>query len=1124
MKKYLLSIVFVIFGLSYGISQFSSKPILICEGTNMELIGSKLADIDLDGDLDLLSTYRNAIYWHENDGAGNFSIDKEILRIDNRLNKQVIYKDITNDSIKDLVFLNYYAKGIGQANFEKYIKAFTFPVTTLYDVNIDGALDIISGNNNKVYWQKNIGNGIFETEKVLFDSLFDIMDAYDLNQDGYDDLIISKDDALYAFINKYDNTFSSYKLFDFKPDYFIIKDFNNDNKTDIITAQKGQLNWYEHDKAGQIRLVQEILGYLSGGIALGDLDYDGMDDLLVGFCKSPLHVAERSRYYHFNIDSSSFDSNPISYNPYNFEWNLLYIADIDGDSKNDIFIDRRPPTKPSWMKNNNLNDFFSDLKLIGKVFERRGSINTIDADNDFDTDVLTDGYFFENISGGDFKERVYSSFYGNENWFKADLDSDNLIDVAYPFGNSVNWKKNLGNNNFSSPHEIENGLVTSCKLVAGADLDNDGDIDLLAGNGTETVDINARFYWFENDGNGNFTPHLLLSPAQFCNDIFTEDYDEDGDLDILLIHEAGKTWFENMGNGNFEIVTNGIFLDNNESHINIPLLEINKVQKSAKIDLDGDGRIDEIISTRDWGITKTFWYRNLGSGKYSGEILLFEKLHKGSYGNMYFDVLDANFDGIYDLVVIQDYKKQLFYLEGKGNGKFKEPKLIASFPFKNSSNLGGIASLDINEDNKIDIIFANDTKGFDQLLYFPNETPFSDSGMNIISNYYYCIDNGTPDYPNDDKIKLMLNINGNKLSNGYSISTSNGFSVYPDTVSYNQPVYLNFDIGSAYSNRFSLFITDLQESHHRLNIPINAFPCIEVSNDIGIDSIKIEKSNCYDIKPILKIINNGVDTLEKIEILYSLNNGELKSYIWSGILAPKKSKSIKIASIPIDYHINNYNLNFFLHDDQLEFNNSKSISYKNKSSRAFSNIIKFEIQPDSFPSETTWEIVDNGNGESLLTGGPYHDFDLKIDSLIIYPNKCYKFSIHDRSFDGICCGQFGDGYFKVYDKDSLLFSGGDFLDKEVYYIQTSDFSNSDNVDLSKNNIQIIPNPAMNTILIKNASNLSVKIFDMLGNLKIHHKKISNDETINIDNLNSGSYIVRISSKGQYIVRKIIVIN
>ena len=55
-----------------------------------------------------------------------------------------------------------------------------------------------------------------------------------------------------------------------------------------------------------------------------------------------------------------------------------------------------------------------------------------------------------------------------------------------------------------------------------------------------------KLAWFENDGRGNFTTHII-GTDQAAYDIRAVDMDRDGDLDLLIAGQASKNvvWCEN---------------------------------------------------------------------------------------------------------------------------------------------------------------------------------------------------------------------------------------------------------------------------------------------------------------------------------------------------------------------------------------------------------------------------------------------------------------------------------------------------------------------------------------------------------------------------------------------------
>ncbi len=87
--------------------------------------------------------------------------------------------------------------------------------------------------------------------------------------------------------------------------------------------------------------------------------------------------------------------------------------------------------------------------------------------------------------------------------------------------------------------------------------------------------------------------------------------------------------------------------------------------------------------------------------------------------------------------------------------------------------------------------------------------------------------------------------------------------------------------------------------------------------------------------------------------------------------------------------------------------------------------IHLEILTDDFPSETTWELVQEGYG-TIASGGPLdapatlHTWDIPVEC-----QGCFTFTIFDSYGDGICCA-FGNGAYSVSFEDSPICSGSEF--------------------------------------------------------------------------------------------------
>ncbi|MEQ8424465.1 MAG: gliding motility-associated C-terminal domain-containing protein, partial [Cyclobacteriaceae bacterium] len=114
------------------------------------------------------------------------------------------------------------------------------------------------------------------------------------------------------------------------------------------------------------------------------------------------------------------------------------------------------------------------------------------------------------------------------------FNGDGHVDMAATTTTQTIWMENDGAGNFSE--RIINLSVGNNDLHA-ADIDGDGDMDLIGGN--------LGFRFFENDGAGNFTIRST-SGSTSIEDVFAADVDSDGDMDVITGGQGSVVaWFEN---------------------------------------------------------------------------------------------------------------------------------------------------------------------------------------------------------------------------------------------------------------------------------------------------------------------------------------------------------------------------------------------------------------------------------------------------------------------------------------------------------------------------------------------------------------------------------------------------
>ena len=188
-----------------------------------------------------------------------------------------------------------------------------------------------------------------------------------------------------------------------------------------------------------------------------------------------------------------------------------------------------------------------------------------DYDNDGDLDILAhaltgpksgacdiwrnDGGDFNKINTG-FQKLVYPF----ADW--GDYDNDGDLDVLYTgfdwdWGNFTELWRNDGNDTFT---KIISGLPDAdFGAVAWGDYDNDGDLDILIANffvpGSDRIsDV------FRNDGNDTFTRINAGLPNIVVKRITWGDYDNDGDLDLLTLDSV----YRNNGDDSFTDINAGL--------------------------------------------------------------------------------------------------------------------------------------------------------------------------------------------------------------------------------------------------------------------------------------------------------------------------------------------------------------------------------------------------------------------------------------------------------------------------------------------------------------------------------------------------------------------------------------
>jgi hypothetical protein len=137
--------------------------------------------------------------------------------------------------------------------------------------------------------------------------------------------------------------------------------------------------------------------------------------------------------------------------------------------------------------------------------------------------------------------------------YAADLDNDGDTDVLSVSDTEIAWYRNDGSGSFSYRNDgigsFSSQLVISTEASAAqsvyaADLDNDGDMDVLSASLSDN-----KIAWYRNDGSGSFSSQLVISTeASIAVFVYAADLDNDGDMDVLSASQGDTkiAWYRNL--------------------------------------------------------------------------------------------------------------------------------------------------------------------------------------------------------------------------------------------------------------------------------------------------------------------------------------------------------------------------------------------------------------------------------------------------------------------------------------------------------------------------------------------------------------------------------------------------
>ena len=419
----------------------------------------------------------------------------------------------------------------------------------------------------------------------------------------------------------------------------------------------------------------------------------------------------------------------------------------------------------------------------------------------------------------------------------ADVNNDGFLDLFIGNREENNVLYVGSENGTFSNNTFLSGLLTGGKVKAllFADINLDGRIDIYLAR------LLAENILYLNMGNGqfvNFTNASGAKDSQISMGAIFLDYDNDGDPDLYLTHDANQPniLYQNDGNGYFTDVSSGSGANIGTNGMGVDFADINQ-----------DGWLD-IYVTNLYGNSLL-----LNNGNPTGEGVTFTEIadHAGvddigmGWGCAF---LDVDNDGWADIYAANDsYFAPIPNVLYRNNQNLTF-SIIENTPLISLEPGYGIATLDFNNDGKMDIYLANYVGMLGNQLFRNDSPPLNNwvkikaegtssnrsaigSRVTVEANGLFLVDEiaGSSGYASQSSFTLHFGLGNASQVDKLTIRWPNGL----------EEVYENLPVNTTH------FLTEGEGIFTDAFSPVNGAVEVNATPNPFFDHLNIEQKNGY---------------------------------------------------------------------------------------------------------------------------------------------------------------------------------------------------------------------------------------------------------------------------------------